>query len=83
MTEAEPQVAQFAKELCAEAAAIGLRGCLKVATENAASIKDIVLYKLAGTHSAVLSVKPSEYVEHTIFCNVQKPSDKPFNNCII
>lgn len=73
MSQAKSQTAQFAKKICAEAVAIGLRGCLKVATENAASIKDIVLYKLAGTHSAVLSVKPSEYVEHTIFCIVQKP----------
>lgn len=73
MTEAKPQAAQFAKKICAEAAAIGLRGCLNVATENAASIRDIVLYKLAGTHSAVLSVKPSEYVEHNILCIVQKP----------
>lgn len=73
MTEAKSKTAPFAKKICAEAAAIGLKGCLKVATENAASIKDIVLYKLVGAHSAVLSVKPSEYVEHTIFSIMQKP----------
>lgn len=57
----KPKAAQFAKKYCAKAVAIGLKGCFKVATENAASIRDIALYKLAGRHSVALSFKPSEH----------------------
>lgn len=57
----KPKAAQFEKKYCAKAAAIGLKGCFKIATENAAFIRDIALYKLAGRHSVVLSWKPSKY----------------------
>lgn len=57
----KPKVAQFDKKFCAKAVATGLKGCVKVATENIASIRDIALYKLAGRHSVTLSLKPSEY----------------------
>ncbi|XP_070817970.1 vitellogenin-1-like isoform X2 [Chaetodon trifascialis] len=56
----KPKAAQFEKKYCAKAAAIGLKGCFKIATENAAFIRDIALYKLAGRHSVVLSWKPIE-----------------------
>ncbi|KAM9848968.1 vitellogenin-1-like [Aulostomus maculatus] len=54
------KAAQFEKKYCAKAAALGLKSCLKVATENAAFIRDIALYKLAGRHSIAISVKPIE-----------------------
>lgn len=57
----KPKAAQFEKKYCAKATAIGLKGCVKVATENAAFIRDIALYKLAGRHSVALSFKPSKY----------------------
>ncbi|XP_076582010.1 vitellogenin-like isoform X2 [Chaetodon auriga] len=56
----KPKAAQFEKKYCAKATAIGLKGCFKIATENAAFIRDIALYKLAGRHSVVLSLKPIE-----------------------
>ncbi|GLD50056.1 vitellogenin-like isoform X1 [Lates japonicus] len=52
------KAAQFEKKYCVETVAIGVKGCVKVATENAAHIRDIVLYKLAGRHSVSLSFKP-------------------------
>uniref|UniRef100_A0A4W6FB35 Uncharacterized protein n=1 Tax=Lates calcarifer TaxID=8187 RepID=A0A4W6FB35_LATCA len=57
------KAAQFEKKYCIETVAIGVKGCVKVATENAAHIRDTVLYKLAGRHSVSLSFKPSEVVE--------------------
>ncbi|XP_049442919.1 vitellogenin-1-like isoform X2 [Epinephelus fuscoguttatus] len=57
---AAPKAVQFDKKYCVKALAVGLNGCLKVATENAASIQDIALYKLAGKHSITLSLKPIE-----------------------
>ncbi|XP_070687992.1 vitellogenin-like isoform X2 [Pempheris klunzingeri] len=56
----KPKVAQNNKKFCAKAVAIGLKGCLKVTTDNAAFIRDIALYKLAGKHSVALSIKPIE-----------------------
>lgn len=44
------------KKYCAQV--IGLKGCVKVAVENAAFIRDIALYKLAGKHLIAVSVKP-------------------------
>nr|BAD93695.1 vitellogenin [Verasper moseri] len=55
-----PKATQFAKKYCSKAVAIGLKGCVKVATENAAFISDVVLYKMAGKHSIALSVTPIE-----------------------
>ncbi len=56
-----PKATQFEKKYCAKAVAVGLKGCLKIATENAAFIKDIALYKFAGRHAFALSFKPSKY----------------------
>uniref|UniRef100_UPI0037E8BB2B vitellogenin-1-like n=1 Tax=Semicossyphus pulcher TaxID=241346 RepID=UPI0037E8BB2B len=54
----KPKLAQFEKKYCAKA--VGLKGCIKVATDNAAFIRNIALYKLAGKHSVALSIKPIE-----------------------
>nr|BAE43870.1 vitellogenin [Pagrus major] len=54
------KAAQYEKKYCAKVAAVGLKGCFKVATDNAAFIRDIPLYKLAGKHSVILSFKPIE-----------------------
>ncbi|XP_023280903.1 vitellogenin-like, partial [Seriola lalandi dorsalis] len=54
------RAAQFEKKYCVKTVAIGMKGCIKVATENAAFLKDIALYKLAGKHSIALSFKPIE-----------------------
>ncbi|TKS74661.1 Vitellogenin [Collichthys lucidus] len=54
------KAAHFDKKFCAKAVAVGLKGCLKIATENAAAIRNIVLYKLVGSHSIALSFKPIE-----------------------
>lgn len=59
------KAAQFEKKYTVKAAAIGLKGCFKVATRNAAFLRNIALYKLAGNHSAALSFKASKYrTEH-------------------
>ncbi|KAL3047366.1 hypothetical protein OYC64_021559 [Pagothenia borchgrevinki] len=55
-----PKAVQFEKKYCAKAVALGLKGCLRVATENAASLQAAILYKLVGKHSAALSLKPIE-----------------------
>ena len=60
-TSVKPKAAQFAKKYCAKSAAVGLKGCVKVATENAAFISDLLLYKMAGKHSMAVSVTPSKY----------------------
>ena len=57
----KPKAAQFDKKYCVKATAIGLKGCFKVATENAAFIKDIALYKLTGKHSIAVIFKPGKY----------------------
>uniref|UniRef100_A0A671V3G6 Vitellogenin-1-like n=1 Tax=Sparus aurata TaxID=8175 RepID=A0A671V3G6_SPAAU len=51
---------QYEKKYCAKVFAIGLKSCFKVATDNAAFIRDIALYKLAGKHSVtgMLRFKP-------------------------
>ncbi|XP_035508778.1 vitellogenin-like [Morone saxatilis] len=54
------KAAQFEKKYCAKAVAVGLKGCFKITSENAAFISDIALYKLAGRHSVALSLKPIE-----------------------
>ncbi|KAM8746385.1 vitellogenin-1-like [Acanthopagrus schlegelii] len=51
---------QYEKKYCAKVVAIGLKSCFKVATDNAAFIRDIALYKLAGKHSVSLSLTPIE-----------------------
>eukprot|EP00064_Thunnus_orientalis_P004478 superscaffoldBa00000407_g4490 len=56
----KPRAAQFEKKYCAKTYAIGLKSCLKIATENAAFMRDIALYKLAGKHTVALSLKPIE-----------------------
>ncbi|KAJ4942878.1 hypothetical protein JOQ06_005390 [Pogonophryne albipinna] len=55
-----PKAVQFEKKYCAKAVALGLKGCLRVATENAASLQAAILYKLVGKHSVALSLKPIE-----------------------
>ncbi|XP_033937400.1 vitellogenin-1-like isoform X2 [Pseudochaenichthys georgianus] len=55
-----PKAVRFEKKYCAKAVALGMKGCLRVATENAASFQDAILYKLVGKHSAALSLKPIE-----------------------
>ncbi|XP_034085808.1 vitellogenin-1-like [Gymnodraco acuticeps] len=55
-----PKAVQFEKKYCAKAVALGVKGCLRVATENAASLQAAILYKLVGKHSAALSLKPIE-----------------------
>lgn len=57
----KPISKEFVKKYCAKAVAIGLTGCLRVSTENAANIRDVALYKVAGRHSVALSLKPSEH----------------------
>ncbi|XP_041646657.1 vitellogenin-1-like [Cheilinus undulatus] len=54
----KPKAARFDKKYCAKV--IGLKSCIKVATDNAAYLRNIDLYKLAGKHSIVLSLKPIE-----------------------
>nr|AWI62945.1 VtgAa [Scophthalmus maximus] len=54
------KAAQYQKKYCSKTVAIGLKGCLRVATDNAAFIRDVALYKLAGKHSIALSLKPIE-----------------------
>nr|XP_043900018.1 vitellogenin-like [Solea senegalensis] len=54
----KPKAAQFEKKYCTKA--VGLKGCIKIATDNAAFHRDVALYKLAGKHSVALSVKPIE-----------------------
>ncbi|XP_053287447.1 vitellogenin-1 [Pleuronectes platessa] len=54
----KPKATQFAKKYCAKSINIGLKGCVRVATENAAFISDVVLYKMAGKHSIALAVTP-------------------------
>lgn len=56
----KPKAAKLDKKYCAKAYAIGLKSCLKVATENAAFMRDIALYKLVGRHTVALSLKPSK-----------------------
>uniref|UniRef100_A0A3Q1JK95 Vitellogenin domain-containing protein n=1 Tax=Anabas testudineus TaxID=64144 RepID=A0A3Q1JK95_ANATE len=57
----KPKAAQFKKKYSVKAAAIGLKGCVKIATENAAFLRNVALYKLAGRHSVGLSLKASKY----------------------
>ncbi|KAI4828972.1 hypothetical protein KUCAC02_023037 [Chaenocephalus aceratus] len=55
-----PKAMQFEKMYCVKCVALGVKGCLRVATENAACFQDAILYKLVGNHSAALSLKPIE-----------------------
>ncbi|KAM4629838.1 vitellogenin-like [Polymixia lowei] len=48
----------YAKKYCAKVATIGMRSCVKIASENAAFIRNVALYKLIGKHSVVVSMKP-------------------------
>ncbi|XP_019735914.1 vitellogenin-1-like isoform X2 [Hippocampus comes] len=50
----------FSKKYSFQVYGTGLRGCFRVATDNAAFVKDIPLYRMAGNHSASLSVKKNE-----------------------
>ncbi|XP_068174544.1 vitellogenin-1-like [Antennarius striatus] len=54
----KPRMSKFDKKYCAKVFGFGLKCCLKVATDNAAFIRDIALYKLVGKHSVTLSLKP-------------------------
>ncbi|KAM7011967.1 LOW QUALITY PROTEIN: vitellogenin 2 [Tautogolabrus adspersus] len=54
----KPKAAQFDKKYCVKASVVGLNGCIKVATDNAAFLRNIALYKLTGKHSIVIDVKP-------------------------
>ncbi|XP_060889620.1 vitellogenin-1-like [Labrus mixtus] len=56
----KPIAAQFDKTYCAKVSAVGLKVCLQLATDNAAYLKNIALYKLAGKHSIDIDVKPLE-----------------------
>lgn len=55
----KPKAAHFRKKYCA--AAIGLKGCIKIATDNAAYISDAALFKMAGKHSFVISWKQGRF----------------------
>lgn len=52
------------KKYCAQTVNAGLKACLKIAT---AHMGDAAVYKLAGKHSAVFSVKPSKNLEKCFF----------------
>ncbi|KAK5869847.1 hypothetical protein PBY51_024535 [Eleginops maclovinus] len=67
-----PKAVPFEKKYCAKAIALGLKACLRVATENAASLQDTMLYKLAGKHSVALSLKPSKYYKGSPYSILQK-----------
>lgn len=57
----------LAKRYCAKYAGVGLKACFKVASENGASIRDIPLYMLAGSHNISFSITPSKCWENS-FC---------------
>ncbi|XP_075326632.1 vitellogenin-1-like [Odontesthes bonariensis] len=50
----------FSKRYCVKNVGVGIKACFKVATENAASIRDIALYRMAGRHNLSLSLTPIE-----------------------
>lgn len=52
------KVAQVEKNYRAEI--LGLKGSVTMATRNAAFIMDVPLYRLAGTHYAVVSITPGK-----------------------
>uniref|UniRef100_UPI003AAA2895 vitellogenin-like n=1 Tax=Centroberyx gerrardi TaxID=166262 RepID=UPI003AAA2895 len=54
------KLAHFGKKYCAKGTTIGLKTCVKIASENAAFISNTALYKLIGRHSVALSMKPVE-----------------------
>ncbi|XP_061594359.1 vitellogenin-1-like [Cololabis saira] len=56
----ENKIRLLSKRYCAQYVGIGLKACIKVATKNAGSIRDIALYKVAGSHHASLSITPIE-----------------------
>lgn len=60
----KPVVKNKEKKYCVKTWAVGLKTCFKLATENAAYIRDVALYKLAGKHSVAMSVKPSKSLYH-------------------
>lgn len=53
-----PKVARVEKKYAAKI--LGLSGSVIMATQNAASIKDIILYRFAGTHYVVVSITPGK-----------------------
>lgn len=56
------KVSQVEKSYRAEI--LGLTGSVTMATRNAAFIKDVPLYRLVGTHNAVVSITPGKQWEH-------------------
>uniref|UniRef100_A0A665WGU8 Vitellogenin 5 n=1 Tax=Echeneis naucrates TaxID=173247 RepID=A0A665WGU8_ECHNA len=54
------KAAKSEKKYCVEAHTIGMKSCVKVATENSAFLRDIALYKMAGKHSITVSLKSSK-----------------------
>lgn len=54
------KVRLVSKRYCAKYAGIGLKACIKVATENGAYIRDVPLYRLAGSHNLSVSITPSK-----------------------
>ncbi|KAK5907203.1 hypothetical protein CesoFtcFv8_005080 [Champsocephalus esox] len=54
------RLSKSVKKYYAKAVALGVELCLRVATENAASSQDALVYKLVGNYSAALSLKPIE-----------------------
>ncbi|XP_075341558.1 vitellogenin-1-like [Odontesthes bonariensis] len=53
----------FSKRYCVKYVGVGIKACFKVATENAASIRDIALYRMAGQHNLSLSLTSIESQE--------------------
>lgn len=45
---------------------LGLNGIVIMATKNAASIKDIPLYRLVGEHYLAISITPSKKCKHSL-----------------
>lgn len=56
------KVTQVEKNYRAEI--LGLKGSVTMATRNAAFIMDVPLYRLVGTHYAVVSITPGKQWEH-------------------
>ncbi|KAK2835459.1 hypothetical protein Q5P01_015943 [Channa striata] len=56
----KPKAAHFQKKYTVKAAGIGLKTYFRVATENAAFLRNTALYRLAGKHSVVFSWKAIE-----------------------
>ncbi|KAG7282879.1 hypothetical protein CRUP_020717 [Coryphaenoides rupestris] len=54
------KLARIEKKYCAKVAAMGLKTCVKLESEDAAFIRNTPLYKLVGMHSVTLNTKHVE-----------------------